>query len=298
MIPHADQKNEKKSWLSEDTRQFENNLSDEALARMANRLRLDVIFSIYLAGDGHPGPSMSIAEIIAHLYFRTLRIDPKNPDWPQRDRLILSKGHACPILYAALARRGYFPVEQLAGLRSFYSHLQGHPDMLKTPGVDMTSGSLGNGIALAAGMAIAGRLLDYDSRYYVITGDGELSEGAIWEGVSIAAHHKLDRLIVFVDANHMQSGGPVERVSGLYPLAPKFSAFGWQVIEIDGHDMSAIGQAIEMAHNEKEQPTAILCHTVKGKGIPYMEGDNSWHKRVPTASEVEEAIRALGSDCL
>jgi transketolase len=282
----------------DDTRTFAAPLPAAAWPRMANLLRLDVVRSVHCSGDGHPGPSMSIAEIITYLYFSRLRLDPLRPDWPERDRLILSKGHACPMLYAALARRGYFPVKDLCGLRSFSSHLQGHPDMIKTPGIDMTSGSLGNGIAIAAGMAIGARLQGLDSRFYVITGDGELSEGVIWEGVIIAAHHQLGNLTVLIDANQMQSGGTVREVSGLDNLAAKFAAFGWHSQTIDGHDLQAIDAAVQTAAQETDRPSVIECRTIKGKGIPYMEGDNSWHKRVPTAVEVDAAIASIGGMCL
>jgi len=285
-------------WCLNDARQFGSDLNDDDLAKMANLLRLDVVRSVHCGGDGHPGPALSIAEIVAYLYFREMRLDPARPDWPERDRFILSKGHACPVLYAALARRGFFPVADLAGLRTTASHLQGHPDMIKTPGVDMTSGSLGNGIAIAAGMALAARLKRYDSRYYVITGDGELSEGIIWEGAAIAAHHKLGRLTVFVDGNHMQSGGSVGEGSGMYPIAEKFAAFGWHTQKIDGHDLMAIGQAVRQAHAVADRPSLIECQTVKGKGIPYMENNNAWHKRVPTVEEVDAAMRAIGGDSL
>lgn len=281
-----------------DNRQFGSDLCDADLARMANLLRLDVVHSVHSGGDGHPGPALSITEIVTLLYFRIMRIDPLRPDWPERDRFILSKGHACPMLYAALARRGYFPVEHLSGLRAIGSHLQGHPDMIKTPGVDMTTGSLGNGIAIGAGMAIAARLQQMDSQYYVITGDGELNEGIIWEGAAIAAMYRLGNLTVFVDGNHMQSGGAVEMVSGIYPIAEKFATFGWHTQKVNGHDLRALEQAVRAALAVKDRPSLIECDTVKGKGIPYMEGDNAWHKRVPTAAEVAAAESAIGGDCL
>lgn len=280
-----------------DSLQTRSSLPMEKIALMANTLRLDVVRTIHTCGDGHPGPCMSIAEIIALLYFHEMRIDPDRPRWPERDRLILSKGHSCPMLYAALARRGYFPVGDLSGLRTLDSHLQGHPDMNKTPGIDMTTGSLGNGISIGLGMALAARSQGFDSRVYVITGDGELQEGIIWEGAMAAAFHKAGNLTVLVDVNHMQSGGPVETISSLYPLIDKFAAFGWYCLKAEGHDPDSLKAALDEAKRVTDRPTMIGCHTVKGKGIPYMEGDNSWHKRVPTLEQVRQAEEALGGQC-
>lgn len=268
----------------------------EKLKEIARTLRQDVIRMIHLAGDGHPGPSLSVADIVAALYFEVMHIDPKNPQWEDRDRFVLSKGHACPVVYAALAHRGYFSVEQLPGLRSLESMLQGHPDMNKTPGIDTTSGSLGNGISIGLGMALAGRLRRRDYYTYVVTGDGELEEGVVWEAMMAAQHYHAGRLIAIIDNNEMQSGGPVEKISGLYPLLPKLQAFGWHCQEIDGHDFSEILDSIKQAKAEDERPSIILAHTVKGQGVPFMIGDNSWHKRVPTEGELKEAIRALGGD--
>jgi len=266
------------------------------LTEMARVLRMDVVRMIHLAGDGHPGPSLSVADIIAALYFEVMHIDPENPDWKDRDRLVLSKGHACPVLYAALARRGYFAIEELPGLRSLESMLQGHPDMNKTPGIDTTSGSLGNGISIGLGMALAARLRRQDYYVYVITGDGELEEGVAWEAMMAAKHYRVGRLITIIDNNEMQSGGPVEKISGLYPILPKLKAFGWHCQEIDGHNFIEILRSIQLAQVEESKPSVILAHTVKGKGVPFMIGDNSWHKRVPTEAELKEAILALGGD--
>lgn len=266
----------------------------EELTEMARLLRMDVVRMIHLAGDGHPGPSLSVADIIAALYFAVMRIDPANPDWKDRDRLVLSKGHACPVLYAALARRGYFSTDELPGLRSLESMLQGHPDMNKTPGIDTTSGSLGNGISIGLGMALAGRLRGQDYCTYVITGDGELEEGVAWEAMMAAKHYRVGRLITIIDNNEMQSGGPVEKISGLYPILPKLEAFGWHCQEIDGHNFSEILRSVQLAQTEESKPSVILAHTVKGKGVPFMIGDNSWHKRVPTEAELKEAMLALG----
>jgi len=266
------------------------------LTETARLLRQDVVRMIHLAGDGHPGPSLSVADIVAALYFEVMHIDPENPQWEDRDRLVLSKGHSCPAVYAALARRGYFSAEQLPGLRSLESMLQGHPDMNKTPGIDTTSGSLGNGISIGLGMALAGRIKGRKYYTYVITGDGELEEGVVWEAMMAAQHYRVGRLITIIDNNEMQSGGPVEKISGLYPLLPKLQAFGWHCQEIDGHNFAEILDSIKQAQAEEERPSIILAHTVKGQGVPFMIGDNSWHKRVPTESELKEAIRALGGD--
>jgi len=266
----------------------------EELSRMANRLRLDVVETVHTAGDGHPGPCMSIADVMAVLFFEELRLDPQNPRWIERDRFILSKGHACPILYAALARRGYFPVEELGGLRSLGSFLQGHPDMNKVPGVDTVSGSLGNGIAIGLGMALGCRYQKIDNHVYVIVGDGEQEEGVIWEAAMAAAKQKAGNLIVFADCNNYQSGGKVTDLSSLYPVEDKWKAFHWHVQVIDGHDINAIRAAIANAKAVTDAPSYIALKTVKGKGVPYMENNNAWHKKVPNDEEVEIARKALG----
>ncbi len=262
------------------------------LARMGNLLRKDVLTMVHLAGDGHPGPALSAADIVAALYFQVLRIDPVHPLWPGRDRFILSKGHACPVVYAALARRGYFDPAVLPTLRSLGSILQGHPVMGKPPGIDMTTGSLGHGLAVGTGMALAGRMRSLDYDVYVVTGDGELNEGIVWEGVQVAAHHKVGRLIAFVDHNGYQSGGLLEDVSGMGTIAAKFAAFGWHTQEIDGHDIGQILSAVDAARSDA-RPSVIVARTVKGKGVPFMERDNSWHKRVPTKEELAAAIGFL-----
>jgi transketolase len=264
------------------------------LEEIARRVRIDVMTMIYQARDGHPAPALSAVDLIVALYFHVMRIDPANPRSESRDRFILSKGHGCPALYAALARKGYFPLADLPGLRSLGSHLQGHPDMNKTPGVDFTSGSLGNGVSLGLGMTLAGRFFGRDYFTYVITGDGEIEEGIVWEAAMSARKYKAGRLIVFVDNNGIQSGGTIDQVSGLNPILPKWAAFGWHCQEIDGHDFGQILQAVENAKANAEQPSLILAHTVKGKGVSYMIGDNSWHKRVPTKEQFEEAMRVLG----
>ena len=263
------------------------------LTEKARVLRRDVFTMIHQCGDGHPGAALSIADLITALYFHVLRVDPKNPDWPERDRFILSKGHACPVYYAALARRGFFPVEWLPTLRRLGSPLQGHPVMNKTPGVDMTTGSLGHGIPIGAGMAAAGRLAGRNYFVYVITGDGELNEGIVWEAAQSAAHMRLGRLIAFVDHNGWQSGGYVKDVSGFTNIGPAFAAFGWHTQEIDGHDFDQIVDAVAEAQANTVRPSVIVARTVKGKGIPFTENDNSWHKRVPTRAELEAALKHL-----
>lgn len=268
-------------------------MDDRALQQKANEIRLEALTMIYEGGDGHPGPALSAADILTALYFDILRIDPARPDWADRDRLILSKGHACPALYAALKARGYVKGETLP-LRALGSIWQGHPVLGKTPGVDFTSGSLGNGIAVGAGMALAGRLQGRTYGVYVIVGDGELQEGVIWEGVHLAAAQGLSCLTVFVDTNGWQSGGAVETLMGANDPAAQFAACRWHVQEIDGHDIHQIRQAALAAANEKTRPSAIICHTVKGKGVPFMENDNTWHKGVPTREQMAAATAALG----
>ena len=266
----------------------------EALEERARQIRRDVVEMVYHTGDGHPSPSMSAADMIAALYFDVMRLNPADPSWEGRDRFVLSKGHACPAMYAALSARGYFPREELFTLRFLHSRLQGHPYAPKAPGLDATTGSLGNGVSVGLGMALAARIKKLDYRVYVITGDGELGEGLIWEAAMCAGHQKAANLTVFVDNNNYQSGGTVGEVSGVYPIAEKWRDFGWHVQEIDGHDMGQILQAAENAQREKERPSAIIAKTVKGKGVSFMIGDNSWHKRVYTDKEYEIAMRELG----
>jgi transketolase len=263
---------------------------------MARQIRRDVVTMIHQAGDGHPGPSLSCVDIIAVLYFSIMKVDPNDPRWPDRDRFILSKGHACPSLYAALARKGYFSVSELPTLRSLGSKLQGHPDMNKTPGIDTTSGSLGNGISIGLGMLLAGREQKHNYNVYVITGDGELEEGIIWEAAMAAVKYKAGRMTVFIDNNGMQSGGAIEMVSGIAPILPKWRGFGWHCQEIDGHDMGQILSAVEAAQAVTDVPSVILCHTVKGKGVPFMEHNNAWHKGVPNKEQLALALAALGGE--
>lgn len=263
------------------------------LQAMANQIRLDVMEMVYEAKDGHPGPAFSSADMITALYFKEMNIRPAEPRWPDRDRFILSKGHACPALYAALARRGYFSTTEFNGLRKMGRMLQGHPDMNKTPGIDMTSGSLGNGLSLAVGMAIAAKYRGKAYDTYVIMGDGELQEGLVWEAAMCASKYQLNNLIAFVDHNGWQSGDKVESVSGLLPILPKWQAFNWHCQVIDGHDFTQISQAVENARRS-EKPSVIIANTVKGKGLSFMENDNSWHKRIPTAEQLAMANEVLG----
>ena len=263
------------------------------LADKARMIRRDVFSMIFQSGEGHPGAALSCADIIAALYFHIMRVDPTNPDWPQRDRFILSKGHACPAYYAALARRGFFAMEWLPTLRRLGSPLQGHPVMKKTPGVDMTSGSLGHGLPIGAGMAAAGRLAGMDYFVYVILGDGELNEGIVWEATQSAVHMRLGRLIVFVDNNGWQSGGLVKDVSGFTNIGPAFAAFGWHTQQIDGHDFGQILESVRQAQAETERPSLIVAKTIKVMGVPFTENDNSWHKRTPTPAELEAALNYL-----
>lgn len=267
--------------------------SADEIRRFAMQLRRDVLAMVHFAGDGHIGTSFSIGEVVAALYLKIMRIDPTRPRWEDRDRLVLSKGHSCPMVYAALARRGFFPVSELLRLRKIDSMLQGHPDTVKTPGIDSTAGPLGHGISIGSGMAIAARLTGRDYYVYVITGDGELEEGLIWEGMMTAVKYGLGRLIVYIDNNGLQSGGTIEQVSGLAPIYPKLQAFGWHCQEIDGHDVDAIIQATRYAEAVTNKPSCILMHTVKAGGVPFMAGDNSWHKRVPTRDEFERAVASL-----
>jgi transketolase len=268
----------------------------QELNDIARQIRRDVVTTIHKAGDGHPGPSLSCVDIVTALYFAVMKVDPKNPHWPDRDRFILSKGHACPTLYAVLARKGYFSPDLLPTLRSLGSILQGHPDMNKTPGVDTTSGSLGNGMSIGLGMLLAGRAQKHDFRVYVVTGDGELEEGIIWEAAMAAKRYQAGRLTVFIDNNGMQSGGAIEKVSGIAPVLPKWEAFGWHCQEIDGHDMAQILAAVDKAAAVTDAPSVILSHTVKGKGIPFMEHNNAWHKGVPNKDQLAEALAALGGE--
>jgi transketolase len=263
------------------------------MAAMAKKLRRHIVTMTGKAGSGHPGGSLSAVEIVTTLYFKVLRHDPKNPRWPDRDRFILSKGHAAPLLYAVLAERGYFPVEELLTLRKLNSRLQGHADMTATPGVEMSSGSLGQGLSFGIGVALAGRLDKRDYRVYVLLGDGECDEGQVWEAAMASAHYKIDNLVAIVDHNGQQIDGWNCEVMNLEPLPEKWKAFGWHVIEVDGHDLSQLITAFEEAKQVKGRPTAIIAHTVKGKGVSFMERNLDFHGKAPTAAEVEKALEEL-----
>jgi transketolase len=264
------------------------------IKRLANQLRQDIIRMTCEAGSGHPGGSLGAADLMAVLYFHTIRVDPKDPAWKDRDRFIMSKGHACPILYAALARRGYFPVERLMTLRKIGSILQGHPDMLKTPGVDMTTGSLGNGLAAGVGMALGCRMDGAKYRIYVMLGDGDLQEGCNWEAAMMAGHHKLSNLTAILDYNRAQVDGLVSEIVDPDPVADKWLAFNWKVLEIDGHNVPQIISAFNWAKRENERPTLILARTIKGKGVSFMEEDPVyWHGTAPTREQASRALQEL-----
>ncbi|MBS5324360.1 MAG: transketolase [Lachnospiraceae bacterium] len=270
-------------------------MKNEQIHEMAQKLRLETVRMVYEGKDGHPGPALSIADIVATLYFDTMNIDPGKPEWEDRDRLILSKGHSCPIVYAALNERGYFePKVEHFNLRRLHSIFQGHPSMHSTPGIDMTSGSLGNGIAIGAGMALAAKAQGKDYYTYVICGDGELQEGVCWEGINTASGRKLDNLILFVDRNGWQSYKSVDFTAGHNNVAERIRAFGWHVQEISGHDIGAIKSAITIAKSNRGVPSCIVCDCVKGKGVSFMEDNNAWHKGVPTDDEYAVAVKELG----
>jgi transketolase len=268
-------------------------MSVEELEQMAVIIRCDIIDMICTAAAGHPGGSLSAADIVTALYFRVMRIDPENPKWPDRDRSILSKGHACPVWYAALAERGYFDKAHLKTLRQMGSILQGHPDMLKTPGIDMTAGSLGHGLPAGLGMALAGKLQQKDYHVFVIIGDGESQEGSIWEASMAAPNFKLDNLTAILDYNHLLNDYSLEDIMPIHPAVDKWQAFGWHVIEIDGHDMAQVVQALEEAKSHKGAPTMIVANTVKGKGVSYMENVCEWHGRAPCQEEADQALEEL-----
>lgn len=265
----------------------------QRLKKVASILRCEVIKMIYTANSGHPGGALSAADIVTALYFHIMRIDPKNPQWEDRDRFILSKGHACPILYAALALKGFFPKENLNTLRRLNSSLQGHPDMRKTRGVDMTTGSLGQGLSVGVGMALGGKLDKKDYRVYVVLGDGEIDEGQIWEAAMSAFKYKLDNLLAIVDYNKLQLDGSTEKVMPLEPLVDKWKAFGWHAIETNGHDITQILAAIKEAHLTRNKPIVIIAHTIKGKGVSFMENNPDWHGKAPSKQEFGQAIKEI-----
>ena len=263
------------------------------LMKTANEIRKDIVVSVHSAKAGHPGGSLSAAEIFTYLYFEELNVDPKDPDKADRDRFVLSKGHTAPGLYAALAERGFFPKEDIVTLRHTGSYLQGHPDMKHIPGVDMSSGSLGQGISAAVGMAIAAKMSGDTYRVYTLLGDGEIQEGQVWEAAMLAAHWKLDNLLVIVDNNNLQIDGPVDKVNSPYPIDKKFEAFNFHVINIDGNDFDQIDAAFKEAKTVKGCPTAIIARTVKGKGVSFMENNAGWHGKAPNDEEYKIAMADL-----
>ena len=260
---------------------------------MACKVRMGVIEGVHAAKSGHPGGSLSAADMFTYLYFKELRVDPRNPHWEDRDRFVLSKGHTAPGLYATLALRGFFPVEDLVTLRKLGSYLQGHPNMNSVPGVDMSTGSLGQGISVACGMALASRLKKSDNRVYTLLGDGEIQEGQVWEACMFAAHYKLDNLCVIIDNNGLQIDGSIAKVMSPYPIDKKLEAFGFHVETIDGHDFDAIASALDTAKTVKGQPSAIIMKTVKGKGVSFMENQASWHGSAPNDEQYAVAMAEL-----
>lgn len=266
------------------------------LKEIAKVIRKDIVSMLTESGSGHPGGSLSATDILTTLYFNEMKIDPKDPQNPNRDRFVLSKGHAAPVLYATLARKGYFDVEELKTLRKLGSNLQGHPNMNDLSGVDMSTGSLGQGISAAVGMALAGKLDNKDYRVFALLGDGELEEGQVWEASMSAAHYKLDNLTIFVDFNGLQIDGDIHEVMNPSPIDKKFEAFGWKTIIIDGHNYEDILNAIEEAKAMKDKPTAIIAKTIKGKGVSFMENEAAWHGTAPNKEQCEQALREIGGE--
>ena len=263
------------------------------LMKTANEVRKGIVTSVHSAKAGHPGGSLSAADLFTYLYFEELNVDPKDPKKADRDRFVLSKGHTAPGLYAALAEKGFFPKEDLITLRHTGSYLQGHPDMKCIPGVDMSSGSLGQGVSAAVGMAIAAKISGDDYRVYTLLGDGEIQEGQVWEAAMLASHHKLDNLLVIVDNNNLQIDGEITKVNSPYPIDKKFEAFNFHVINIDGNDFDQIDAAFKEAKSVKGRPTVIIAKTVKGKGVSFMENQAGWHGKAPNDEEVKIAMADL-----
>jgi transketolase len=266
----------------------------DVLVEKARDLRVSIVKTLHKSQSGHTGGSLSAIDMVTALYFHEMRHDPENPLWEERDRFVLSKGHAAPALYVTLAKAGYFPEEDLMMLRRLGSHLQGHPDSKGTPGVEVCTGSLGQGLSMANGMALGLRLDNRDCRVYVLMGDGELQEGQVWEAAMAAPHYRLDNLCALVDANALQIDGEVEKVMNVFPISDKFRAFGWHVIEIDGHDMKEIVEALDTAKSIQGKPTMIVATTVKGKGVPRFEHKASYHGVAPNDDELNEALMCLG----
>lgn len=269
---------------------------EKFLKETAKKVRIDIVKSITKANSGHTGGSLSVADVLTLLFFHEMNIDPQNPKMENRDRFVISKGHGAPALYAVLAEKGYFPTKELESLRQVNHMLQGHPDMKHTPGVDMTTGSLGQGFSAACGMALASKIDNASWRVYTILGDGELEEGQIWEAAMYASHYKLDNLIAFIDNNGLQIDGAITDVMSSLPIDEKFAAFGWHVIHVDGHDMSEIHDAIETAKSIEGKPTMIIMKTIKGKGIPEIEGKAAWHGKAPSVEESERFIKILEAE--
>lgn len=265
------------------------------LKKTACNVRLWTIEGVFHAKSGHPGGSLSAADLMTYLYFKEMNVDPKNPDDPKRDRFVLSKGHCCPALYATLALKGFFPTEEIKSLRHIGAMLQGHPDMKHTPGIDMSSGSLGQGISAACGMALAAKLSGDDYRVYTMLGDGECEEGQVWEAAMFASHYKLDNLTAIVDFNGLQIDGTVDEVAGLSDIDKKFESFGFEVIKIDGHDFEQIENAINKAKTVKGKPVVIIASTIKGKGVSYMENQVGWHGKAPNAEQYQTAVDELNA---
>ena len=263
------------------------------LEKISKKIRKGIIDEIYNAKSGHPGGSLSIADIMTVLYFKEMNINPKNPKDENRDRLVLSKGHCAPALYSCLANIGYFELDELKTLRNIEGRLQGHPDMKKIPGVDMTTGSLGQGLSAANGMALAGKLDNKDYRVYCVLGDGEIEEGQIWEAAMASCKYKLDNLCVVIDNNNLQIDGTIEDVMNSYPIDQKFRSFGFQIINIDGHDIREIIDAFDVARNIKDKPTCIVAKTIKGKGVSFMENKVEWHGKAPNDEQYKQAIQEL-----
>lgn len=263
------------------------------LIKIATKIRMGIITAVSSAGSGHPGGSLSLADILTYLYFKEMNIDPKDPRNPDRDRFVLSKGHCTPGLYSTLAHRGFFPIDSLSSFRQMDSYLEGHPNMNKVPGVDMSTGSLGQGISAAVGMALAGKIDKKDYGVFVALGDGELQEGQVWEATMAASHYKLDNITAFVDYNGLQIDGKITEVMNPEPIIDKFVAFGWNTIEIDAHDFSQIEQAVNSAKEFKGKPTIIIARSVKGKGVSYMEDNASWHGNAPNEELTQQALKEL-----
>ena len=271
-------------------------LNVDSVAQAAREMRIDIVKAISAAGSGHPGGSLSAADIIATLYFYKMKIDPKNPKMEDRDKFVLSKGHAAPALYAALGGRGFFGREDMYSLRKIGSIFQGHPDMKKVPGVEMSTGSLGQGFSAAVGMALANQLDHRKSKVYVLLGDGEIQEGIVWEAAMSAAHYKLNNLVAILDNNGLQIDGRNDDVMTVEPIYEKFESFGWEVVQVDGHDIEAIAEALDDADEAQDRPTMIIAHTVKGKGVSFMEDEAGWHGKAPNAEETAKAIAELSGD--